>query len=74
MQVRETGIINKYLNERGFGFIGREGCADLFFHCRQCEMDGGLIREGMHVEFEVGLDVRSGRPQAANVTLAEGGN
>jgi cold shock CspA family protein len=73
MQVRETGIIKMYSNDRGFGFIAREGCADVFFHCRDCEMESGLIQEGMYVEFGVGLDVRSGRPKAVGVRLCEGG-
>jgi cold shock CspA family protein len=35
--MRERGIIKTYLSEKGFGFIGRNGAADLFFHISALE-------------------------------------
>jgi CspA family cold shock protein len=71
--MREKGIIKTYLSDRGFGFIGRPGCADVFFHIRECADDIELIQKGTPVEFTVRTG-RDGRPQAASVTLCEGGN
>jgi CspA family cold shock protein len=72
--MREKGIIKAYVTDRGFGFIGRAGCADIFFHVSEFEPDDiKLIQKGTPVEFTVTTG-RDGRPQAANVTLCEGGN
>ena len=65
----ERGIIKTYLREKGFGFIGREGCPDLFFHVSECEPGAAeLIQPGVAVEFSVTVD-RRGRLQAASVVL-----
>jgi cold shock CspA family protein len=67
--MREQGAIKKFVVEKGYGFIGRPGCADVFFH--QSELGSGaveLIREGMHVEFTVAMDER-GRLRAVGVEV-----
>ena len=48
------GVI-KRLNDRGYGFIGREGEEkDLFFHSNSLiDVDFNSLREGDKVEFEV---------------------
>ena len=71
--MREKGIIKTYLSDRGFGFIGRAGCADIFFHVSEFGLDDTELQKGTPVEFTVTTD-RNGRPQAAGVTLCEGGN
>jgi cold shock CspA family protein len=67
--MRETGKIKRYYKSpRGFGFIRRAGCADLFFHYTDVQADQDAIRDGALVEFELRLD-KTGRPAAAGVTL-----
>lgn len=48
------GVI-KRLNDRGYGFIGREGEEkDLFFHSNSLvEVDFNSLKEGDKVKFEV---------------------
>jgi CspA family cold shock protein len=67
--MRERGKIKRYYpSPKGFGFIRRDGCMDLFFHYSDVQADQLMIREGALVEFEVRLD-KTGRPAAAGVTL-----
>src|ERR1035437_3267838 len=64
----EVGFIKRYWpSPRGYGFIKREGCPDVFF--RVSELEAGAeeaIREGMRVEFTYTTDPR-GRLQATSV-------
>ena len=67
--MRETGRIKAYYpNPKGYGFIRRQGCPDIFFHFREVRADQDAIQEGMLVEFETARD-KSGRPAATEVTL-----
>ena len=64
---REQGSIKKFYAERHFGFIGRAGKQDLFFH--QADVRGDSeIREGVRVEFSITLD-ELGRPRASVVEV-----
>jgi CspA family cold shock protein len=52
--MREKGKIKTYFSERGFGFIRRAGCADVFFHVKDVETENPeTVFEGAEVEFEV---------------------
>jgi len=43
-----------FSNEKGFGFIAREGGEDVFVHHSNIEADGyRTLSEGQQVEFEV---------------------
>ena len=64
MQV-STGVVKRLLVDRGFGFIGRAGVPDVFFHVSAC-IGETLPREGDRVEFDIKPDVR---PLAVNVRL-----
>ena len=68
MQVREQGVIKRFYNIRHFGFIGRAGERDLFFHVADVDCADSGIREGSPVEFSVTAD-ELGRPRASGVTL-----
>ena len=73
MQVREQGIIKKFVQGKGYGFLARKGCPDLFFHVTEFEPGAGeFIHPGMRVEFEVQMDGRTGRLKAALVELLAG--
>ena len=57
-----TGTVKWFNYVKGFGFIGREECAELFVHTTEVE---GRIGEGDLVEFEVGDSPKG--PNAINV-------
>jgi len=62
-----TGTVKWFNAEKGYGFISREGGADVFVHYSAIEGAGyRSLEEGQRVEFEV-TEGKKG-PQAANVT------
>jgi cold shock protein len=64
--VAEQGTVKWFSNEKGFGFISREGQDDVFVHFSAIAGDGyKSLTEGQSVEFDV-VDGPKGK-QAANV-------
>jgi len=62
----EQGTVKWFSNEKGYGFISREGGEDVFVHFSAIEGEGyKTLNEGQAVEFEV-EDGPKGK-QAANV-------
>jgi CspA family cold shock protein len=62
----ERGRVKWFSNEKGYGFIEREGGEDVFVHYSSIDQDGfKTLDEGQEVEFEVVEGTRG--PQAANV-------
>ena len=62
----EIGTVKWFSNEKGFGFISREGEDDVFVHFSAIEGEGyKSLTEGQAVEFDV-VDGPKGK-QAANV-------
>src|SRR5919108_6332089 len=60
------GTVKWFSNEKGYGFIARNGGDDVFVHFSAIEMDGDkTLAEGQTVEFEI-TDGPKG-PQASNV-------
>lgn len=50
-----TGTVKWFNAEKGYGFISREGGADVFVHYSAIQMDGyRTLEEGQHVQFDVG--------------------
>lgn len=48
------GTVKWFSNEKGFGFIEREGGDDLFVHFSEIQVEGfKTLNEGQKVEFEV---------------------
>jgi CspA family cold shock protein len=65
-----SGVIKKFLDERGFGFIKPDdGGPDLFFHIKEVVPSGIIPEEHEACEYELATDPRTGRPQALNVRL-----
>lgn len=63
----EQGTVKWFNESKGFGFIEREGDADVFVHFSAIQGEGfKTLAEGQAVEFEVEQGARG--PQAANVT------
>jgi cold shock protein len=64
------GTVKWFSNEKGYGFIEREGGEDVFVHFSAIAMDGyKSLVEGQRVEFEV-VEGNKGL-QASNVTAAQ---
>jgi CspA family cold shock protein len=54
-RVMATGTVKWFNAEKGYGFIAREGGADVFVHYSAIQMDGyRTLEEGQLVEFDVG--------------------
>ena len=63
------GTVKWFSNEKGYGFIEREGGDDVFVHFSAIGMDGyKSLTEGQRVEFEVVQGPKGA--QAANVMPA----
>jgi CspA family cold shock protein len=63
------GTVKWFNDSKGFGFLSREGGADVFVHHAEIRAEGfKTLSEGDKVKFEV-VDSPKG-PRAANVTLA----
>jgi CspA family cold shock protein len=58
------GKVKFFDNDRGFGFISREGGEDVFVHVSNLQA-GATLAEGQTVEFEVGPGRKS--EEAKNV-------
>ncbi|NLC77708.1 MAG: cold-shock protein [Clostridia bacterium] len=60
------GKVKWFNQEKGFGFIEREGGSDVFVHFSAIQEEGfKTLAEGQEVEFEIVEGPRG--PQAANV-------
>ena len=67
--MKVTGKVKWFNNAKGYGFIGRDGGADVFVHYTAIMAEGyKTLQEGDSVEFEI-VQGQKG-PQAANVTKA----
>ena len=63
-----TGTVKFFNNEKGFGFISREGEEDIFVHYSCIEGNGYKSLEvGQQVEFEVGPGRKGDQAQAVRV-------
>jgi cold shock protein len=68
MSERIIGTVKWFNGDKGFGFIEREGGADVFVHFSAIQGDGYRnLSEGQRVEFAVEQGPKG--PQASNVTL-----
>lgn len=62
-----TGTVKWFNDEKGYGFIAREGGADVFVHFRAINGEGRKsLHEGQKVSFQVTQGQKG--PQAENVT------
>ncbi|MEN9563007.1 MAG: hypothetical protein RIR73_1251 [Chloroflexota bacterium] len=68
MSDRIIGTVKWFNGDKGYGFIAREGGADVFVHFSAIQADGyRSLTEGQKVEFTVEKGPKG--PQASNVTL-----
>ena len=65
-----AGKIEMFNENKGFGFIKPDdGGVDVFFHVSALR-DGDEVTEGKVVNFEMGVDQKSGKTKAVSVDLA----
>ena len=68
MSDRIIGTVKWFNGDKGFGFIEREGGADVFVHFSAIQANGyRSLQEGQKVEFTVEKGPKG--PQASNVTI-----
>jgi CspA family cold shock protein len=68
MSERVTGTVKWFNGAKGYGFLAREGGADVFVHFSAIQADGFKnLEEGQKVEFTVEQGPKG--PQAANVIV-----
>jgi CspA family cold shock protein len=61
-----VGTVKWFNDEKGYGFIAREGERDVFVHFRSIEGTGRkTLKEGQQVQFTIGEGQKG--PQAENV-------
>jgi CspA family cold shock protein len=61
-----VGTVKWFNDEKGYGFIAREGERDVFVHFRNIVGEGHRsLKEGQKVEFDIGEGQKG--PQAENV-------
>ena len=67
MSEEVIGTVKWFNDEKGYGFIAREGDRDVFVHYRAIEMEGRkTLKEGQQVKFKIGEGQKG--PQAENVS------
>jgi CspA family cold shock protein len=50
-----TGTLKWFTSEKGYGFISRDGRADVFVHYSAIQGEGyGNLDEGQRVQFDIG--------------------
>lgn len=61
-----TGTVKFFNTDKGFGFITPEnGGQDVFVHISAVQ--GGTLRDGVKVSYELGQDRKTGKSKAENV-------
>jgi CspA family cold shock protein len=71
MSERIEGTVKWFNGSKGYGFLAREGGADVFVHYSAIQGDGFRnLQEGQRVEFTVEQGPKG--PQAANVVVLGG--
>ena len=61
---RVIGVVDRFFEGKGFGFLRYDEGQSIFFHITQCEESGPEIAPGMRMSFVVGHNPKKGKPQA----------
>merc|ERR1712138_365959 len=72
VSMSSTGVVKKFMEDKGFGFITPDdGGDDVFIHIKQ--VDGGELSEGDKVSFDNEWNDRKGKYNANNCTVLSSG-
>jgi cold shock CspA family protein len=63
-QDRLVGIVDRFFEDKGFGFLQYDRGQSIFFHITQCEDGTQTLAPGTRVTFRVGHNPKKGKPQA----------
>jgi tetratricopeptide (TPR) repeat protein/cold shock CspA family protein len=69
---RLVGVVDRFFEEKGFGFLNYERGQSIFFHVTQCEEGATGIIPGIRMSFRVGHNPKKGKPQAEALRRVEG--
>ena len=61
---RLIGVVDRFFEEKGFGFLQYDRGQSIFFHVTQCEEGAVGMAPGTRVSFRVGHNPKKGKPQA----------
>ena len=64
---RLIGVVDRFFEGKGFGFLRYDSGQSIFFHITQCEESGAEIAPGMRMSFVVGHNPKKGKPQAEGI-------
>mmetsp|Transcript_103683 Transcript_103683/g.278595 ORF Transcript_103683/g.278595 Transcript_103683/m.278595 type:complete len:178 (-) Transcript_103683:482-1015(-) len=69
-----SGVMKRWHDEKGFGFIGPDdGGDDVFCHVSALLDGEGSVKEGDFVKYRITFDDRRGKDRASDVELSGGG-
>ena len=60
-----VGVVKKLFDGKNYGFIKAVGEGDIFFHVKDCPLDGAQVGKGDRLYFNLWKDKRTGRLRAA---------
>ena len=63
-QDRLVGVVDRFFEEKGFGFLQYDRGQSIFFHITQCEDSTQALVPGTRVSFRLGHNPKKGKPQA----------
>jgi cold shock CspA family protein len=69
---RLVGVVDRFFEDKGFGFLHYERGQSIFFHVTQCEEGAAGITPGIRMSFRVGHNPKKGKPQAEALRRVEG--
>ncbi len=70
-QDRLVGIVDRFFEDKGFGFLQYDRGRSIFFHVTQCEDGTEGLAPGIRVSFRVGHNPKKGKPQAETLRRLE---
>jgi cold shock CspA family protein len=67
-----VGVVDRFFEPKGFGFLRYGDGQSIFFHVTQCEDGSSGIVPGMRMSFVLGHNPKKGKPQAEGLRRLDG--
>jgi len=71
MAQRQVGVVKRFFEGKGFGFVSNPSGTDVFFHVSNVDCSGLTPMEGDHVEYTLGKNARGACAIAIVLTPAK---